>query len=353
MADAPRASERSGADEGEEPADPRTTHVDFVGEFVVRATELRSGAAGDYLVQVGSELRADLGRSAVLVPSGLDPLVEPRPVVARVALNVQAAPGEVHVDQTLRDAMLVQPPDKVSLYRIPDESWWRVLLDRVFEPKRLWLYAYRSFPRDMEKDLCGLNADTTAILGLERRDTVQVEAVRWDTATGRYTVNAAAPSVFELSSADAQYTRAEVAKELGKRGSAWLELGGRDVFRRDDQGRPLLPFVRLDADTRMTLANTDLAARRRVQEGDAAPSGRGLDELDGLSVLAPVRLSVSLPHALMARAAYHGLNAGIGVLAAAIAAAEISVPAGVVVGIVSLAFLLPLSVFFDIRRKVR
>ncbi len=358
MADEPRASDRSGDDEGGEPDDPPTAHVDLVGEFVVQPTLLRFGAAGDYLVQVDRETRAELGRSAVLVPAGLGPLIKPRPVVARVALNVQVAPGYVHVDQTLRDAMLVRVGDTVSLYRIPDEAWWRVLLDEVFKPKRLWLYAYRSFPRDMEKDLCGLNADTTAILGLERRDRVRVEAVRWDAVTRRYTVNSATPSVFELSSADAEYTRREVGRDFGAGSSARSELGAQDVFRVDDRGRPRLPFVRLDADIGRMVANTDLANRRNAQEGLPAGKdyGSAQDDLvgvpDRLSLLAPVRLSVSLPHAVMARAAYHGLNAGIGILAAVIAAAEISLPVGALVGILSLAVVLPLSVIFDVRRKV-
>ena len=124
------------------------------------------------------------------------------------------------------------------------------------------------------------------------------------------------------------------------------------MFRDDDPGRPRLPFVRLDADTRMTIANIDLADRQHAQEGHAAGKDHGLAELGALSVLAPVRLSVSLPHAVMGRAAYHGLNAGIGILATVIAAAEISPLAGVVAGIVSLVVVLPLSVFLDIRRKV-
>lgn len=332
--------------------EPRLADIDFIGEFDVQPTELRFGAAGDYLVQVGSEIRARLGRSAVLVPAGLDALVAPRPVVAKVALNVHVAPGDVHVDQTLRDAMLVQVGDRISLSRIPDESWWRVLLDEMFKPKRLWLYSYRSFPRDMEKDLCGLDADTTAILGLDRRDRVRVEAVRWNTASARYTVNAATPSVFELSPADAEYTRDEVREQLAPDGAAWLELGEKDVFRADDRDRPRLPFVRLDADISRMVANTDIADRRIAQEEDQADENNSLAEPDRLSRLAPVRLSVSLPHAVMARAAYVGLNAGIGILATVIAAAQINGFAGVVVGVVSLAVLLPLSVFFDIQRKV-
>ena len=329
---------------------PRSSPPDdrLVGEFVVQPTQLRFGAAGDYLVQVGSALRTRLGRTAVLTPTTVDSSTPPRPVAGKVAPNVQVAPGEIHVDQTLREAMLVRPGDRVLLYQAPEESWWRLLLNRVFQPKQLWAYAFRSFPRDMEKGMCGLNAETTALLGLEPRDRVRVEAVRWEEATHRFTVNTARPSVLEFSPEDAQYTRNEV-RELSEGGPASSNLGALSVFREDDPGRPRLPFVRLDFDTRLIVANRDMPERRRAQERGLGGPTANLRELE---LLAPVRLSVSLTDVLRARAVYHVLNAAIGILATAIAAAEINVLVGALAGSLYLFVVVPLLVVWDIRRKV-
>lgn len=322
------------------------------GPLVVDGTRWRLAAGGDYLVQVNQQLTAWVGHHAIVsnnVPDTAD--ITTRAVLAKVALDADLGDNEIRVDETLRGALLIELGAEVYLYRVTGGFRPERFLEWVFRPKRLWAYGYRSFPRDMEKGICGIDETTRRILGLEHRDRLKVASVLFNPGDERFIVGEATPTLLELSASDMALTFRQIGDfiesvEEGQEGQG-RETGSPfgSMQWTHDPSMLRLPVIRLDLDTRLILADSE-SGEKRLQT-DSASTGLPFRELP---LLAPVRLSVSLPFFLQARASFYAASLFLVIPGIVIGLAQLNMFAAAVAGIAGFLGLLPFSIFWDIRR---
>lgn len=335
------------------------TEGPVLGRFIVRSTELRVDAKGDYLVQVKPELQKNLGRQAIVTnaAAGADKK-KARAVLAHVGVEARLRDSEIGMDITLREALLIDEGCKVSLYRV---TGWNpgLALQRLFEPRKLWAYTFRSSHRDAEKGLCAVAPTTLNILRLENMGRVRLEYVFFDPKKKVFKVRNATPTVFELSASDAEYTYAEIEQEAQKKERQHLagaKKSGKcrlSIFREAKGEKLKLPFIRLDKDARINLANDNLASWKRKLEGKPNRQDKDSDAGPGeVPYFAPVRLSPSIPFIFRVHIVIHVLNASVGLIGAVVAGTQIAPVAGIVIGSVYLLVFLPFSIYWDIRRRV-
>lgn len=347
-----------------------------LGPFKVLPTLLRFGVVSDYVVQVNQKLKVNLGRYVIVSkPKRKQPVGKPeskrpdvdladiqaaRAVLAKVTVCANLSDKEIRLDQTLREALFMNAGDKVYLYKKVGGSPCR-LLDWIFKPKRLWAYVYRSYRRDMEKSLCGMSAMTMRILGLSSRDRLRVEYVFFDSKVGKFKIGVATPTVFELPAEDVKHTINEVTQIDAVKDFIFptprdiSKLRLPDAYKNflcptpGDISRLRLPFVLLDLELRLTLANENLKSWRIRQESESTFTDKDLRKFP---ILAPVRLSPSLPFILQSRSVFHTLSAFIGVLGTVIALSTLGFLTGIVIGGVCLVIWLPMIIYWDIKRRV-
>ena len=330
-----------------------------LGTFIVKSTELRFGATGDYLVQVNLERKAQVGCRAIITTVVADnDRGNARAVLAQVEVDAGLDYNEIRVDRALRDALLIDIKGEVSLYRV---IGWNpgLVLQWLFKPRRLWAYVFRSSHRDAEKGLCTVAPTTLQILRLENMGQVRVEYVFFDPVEKCFKVGSATPTVFELSAGDAEHTYAEMEQEAKK--DKWQHVAGArelddyrsSIFRKAEGEKLSLPFIRLDKDARMDLANDNLVSweRNLVVKPDPQKQGSEAGPRE-MPYFAPVRLSPSIPFIFRAHSVIHVINASVGLIGAVLAGTQIAPVAGIVIGSVYLFVFLPSSIYWDIRRRV-
>ena len=335
---------------------------DPIGPLPVRPTELRFGAEGDYQVQLNPNRKrqARIGRRAIITTGspGAEP-AKARAVLARVQVDAGLTDGEIRVDQTLREALLIDRGCEVFAFRVVGGYLHRKLLQWMFKPRRVWAYAFRSSHRDMEKVLCDVTLPALNILGLENKDQIRLESVSFDPSDGRFKVGDATPTILELSTADVERAYDEITQEACREdrrdvaGARELGQCQLSIFRNAEGERLRLPFVRLDKHTRIALANESLKDWKRMLETATTPTGEnpGGDPPE-IPYFAPVRLSPSLPGILQARVVFLSLNTSIGLVGSVMAGAEVNLATGVIIGGAYFLLWLPFSVYWDIRRRV-
>lgn len=317
-----------------------------VGPLCVQSVKLRFDTQGDYIVQVNDKNRKAVGRRAIIVDCRPEEITkDARAVLAQVRVNKTLNDNEICVDRTLQNALLLDEGRELSLFRVIGGYPHRRLLQWSFKPRKLWAYAYRSFERDQESNLCTVAPPTLNILGLQNNAEIRLEHVFWDREEVRFKVGIATPKVSALPEYDVDNTFAEILDEQKEQG-----YQHRPSIMREGTGEKLrLPFVRLDQDLRYLLAHENLKSwKRRIERGS-----ENLPDLREVPTFAPVRLSASLPAEFFATSVLYLVNASIGVIGATIAGAEIHWLVGLIAGLVYVVVFLPLFIAWDIKRRVQ
>ncbi len=291
------------------------------GLLKVKPTLFRLVGEDDYQAQVTDWIAENVGSwGIVATKKPNDKCSKIRAVIAKIVPRRDVPDRQIRLDMTLRNALQVKKGQEVYLFGITEGPLHRRILDRLFRPKKIWAYAYRSIPTLMEKGLCGIGETTGRILGVQSRDRLLVEAVYIDPWEKRFKVGETSLPLLQLSMDE-------------------LEHKPTDEGDRPDDGFSGLPIIRLDKDARIALANEGRGTSQNSEQTQEIPP------------LTPVRLSVSLPFFLETRATFYAAGVFLVLLVAILGiVSQKSMPAAIIGGLVAVIVVPTAVLFFDIRR---
>lgn len=290
-------------------------------------TSVRSGARGDYVIEIHKESRYELklGKYAVVThefpvqKKGIRFLA-----YGKVLINNNLEKDCVKIDQTLRDAVRLSFIDKVSLHKLELSATQQMILflRRFFSARNIWAYVFKAYPRDMEKNICRLSQGAREVLGVSQGDLLRLESIFFDKNSSQYKLRSITLRVFDLSDVEITKTGEESIKSIQE-----FESVGENQIK-DFESREL-PFARIDKEARVHLSS----------EGDE------IEELQ------PIKISPNIWYLVRNRVQFYIINLFLALVGTVITIREFSMTAGILV-LVSALIILTIGVYLDIKNKI-